>query len=452
MKRLTTVAAGLLFVLPLVTSAATVQELQAQAQALLNQIAALQSQLGGTTQVTTAGVAATSASCPLIGRILYIGDSGEDVTRLQQFLARDAAIYPEALSTGYYGSLTEAAVKRWQTQHNIVSSGTAASTGFGQVGPRTAAAMSLQCSTGSAGGPGTPGAGGTPVQGVASGFIQVAPISGAAPLSVKVTATVNTAGSCSGAVYALNWGDGTVPNTITVPLGQCNPVVQNYGHLYIYGGVYTITLSSGQHSTSATVVVSGAGAPSTGGGSSNSQQTFKASATSGTAPFTVTFTGTVTGANAAWCAGGCSNTLDFGDGSTGTVPLPTSQSGAQSYSLSHTYAQAGTYTATLYQGARGASQKVGSSIDIAVSQGAYPPFSLSPNVGGNPLAVTVQFTVAGCPAFSLDWGDGAGFNAGGTACTSTNPSYSHIYGASGSYTVKLVRGSQTDTAAITITN
>ena len=44
---------------------------------------------------------------------------------------------PKVSSTGYYGSLTEAAVKRFQQKHNIVSSGTPLSTGYGTVGPKT---------------------------------------------------------------------------------------------------------------------------------------------------------------------------------------------------------------------------------------------------------------------------------------------------------------------------
>lgn len=461
MKYLAKTLAVLIIGLPVISSAATVAELQAQAQALLEQIAALQAQLGAQTggSVTSTSSSApttvtSNAYCPQIGRVLQLGSTGDDVSRLQQFLAQDRSIYPEAIVSGYYGSLTEAAVKRWQTKYNIVSSGTAATTGFGVTGPRTAAAISLQCSTSTTIGGGAAG-GGTPVQGAVGGFIQVSPITGNAPLSVKVTATVNTAGSCTGGLYVLSWGDTTVPSYINVPAGSCNQVVQNYGHTYIYGGTYIITLSSGSHNTSATVVVSGAGASTTsGGGSTNSQQqTFQASTTTGGVPLAVTFSGVVTGANAAWCASGCSNTLDFGDGSTGTVPLPTSQSAAQNYSISHTYGSVGTYTATLYQGAKGASNKVGSPIQITVSvPSQYPPFALTPNVNGNPLAISIQYDITGCPTYSLNWGDGTGFSGGGTSCSSTAPTYSHIYNAAGSYTITLVRGTQTDTAAITISN
>lgn len=438
MRYITGLVAVALFALPITSSAATAAELQAQIQVLLQQISALQAQLGtsgaATTPVVTTGntsavtVTTNSPTCPQIGRILSIGSTGDDVTRLQQFLARDPAVYPEAQVTGYYGALTAAAVGRWQAKYNIISSGTAATTGYGQVGPRTAAAMSLQCSTGSTGAGGVTS--GTTGTGVAGGYIQVSPISGNAPLNVKVTATVNTAGSCSGGTYVLSWGDGSVAANIGVPAGQCGSVVQNYAHQYIYGGTYIITLSSGAHSTSATIVVSGAGAPSGGGGTTVTTPTLSASPTSGTAPLAVTFSSTV------YQNG---YTIDFGDGTNS----------AFTQSLQHTYSSAGTYSAKIKQNGN----QLGSAVSVTVSQGAFPPFALTPNVGGNPLAVSIGFSLTGCPAFTLSWGDGTGFSGGGTtACSSASPTYSHIYQQAGAYTIKLVRGSQTDTASITISN
>lgn len=68
-----------------------------------------------------------------------IGTRGSDVTTLQQTFATDASLYPQGLVTGYFGSLSSAAVQRFQARHSIVSSGTAASTGYGRVGPSTIA-------------------------------------------------------------------------------------------------------------------------------------------------------------------------------------------------------------------------------------------------------------------------------------------------------------------------
>ena len=138
--------AAAVIALPLFASAQNVQDLQAQAQALLDRISALQQQLGnsgGTPGATL--TTASSVACPQLGKSLKRGSSGEDVRRLQVFLSNDPSVYPEGQITGYYGALTEAAVKRWQVKFNIVSTGTAETTGFGVVGPRTAAVLALQC-------------------------------------------------------------------------------------------------------------------------------------------------------------------------------------------------------------------------------------------------------------------------------------------------------------------
>lgn len=70
---------------------------------------------------------------------LDLGERGSDVSELQSFLARDRAIYPEGLVTGYFGQLTKAAVERFQTAQGIVSQGTPVTTGYGRVGPITMA-------------------------------------------------------------------------------------------------------------------------------------------------------------------------------------------------------------------------------------------------------------------------------------------------------------------------
>ena len=110
---------------------------------LLAQIQALQAQIV-TLQQGSAATVAPSTSCDLPARTLRRGASGDEVTRLQQFLARDSAVYPEATITGYFGRLTELAVQRWQIKNEIISSGTADTTGFGAVGPRTLQAMRVQ--------------------------------------------------------------------------------------------------------------------------------------------------------------------------------------------------------------------------------------------------------------------------------------------------------------------
>ncbi|MCH8050221.1 peptidoglycan-binding protein, partial [Patescibacteria group bacterium] len=70
-------------------------------------------------------------------RTLNRGVTGDEVEELQEFLKQFPDIYPEGLVTGYFGPLTEKAVKNFQKAQGIVSSGNPSTTGFGQVGPLT---------------------------------------------------------------------------------------------------------------------------------------------------------------------------------------------------------------------------------------------------------------------------------------------------------------------------
>lgn len=67
-------------------------------------------------------------------RDLSLGSKGSDVTELQQYLARDKALYPESVITGYFGNLTKAAVIRFQEREKI-------SPAVGYVGPKTRARL-----------------------------------------------------------------------------------------------------------------------------------------------------------------------------------------------------------------------------------------------------------------------------------------------------------------------
>lgn len=60
---------------------------------------------------------------------LDFGNQNQNVTNLQIFLAANPSIYPEGIVSGYYGPLTEAAVKRFQSQYGISP--------VGRVGPLT---------------------------------------------------------------------------------------------------------------------------------------------------------------------------------------------------------------------------------------------------------------------------------------------------------------------------
>jgi PKD repeat protein len=296
------------------------------------------------------------------------------------------------------------------------------------------------------------------------GYIQVSPISGNAPLNVNVLATVNSTNSCVGAIYLLNWGDGSNPVSIPVSANVCTQLSQSYQHTYTAGGTYQITLSAGAHQTGATVTVfgnastGGTGTVATPTTTTVPNETFTATPTTGTAPLLVTFSGIVSGKDQGWCPTGCSDILVFGDGSQGAVPLPLTQTGSQNYSITHTYTNNGTYTATLYQGQAGSGRPTVGSATITVGGGAaatYNPPSLTPGVGGNPqvVALTFDYSLNTCN-YTISWGDGSTENSPG-GCTGSgigSKTVNHTYTSAGARTIVLMRDGQTAQVGVSIVN
>lgn len=115
---------------------------QADIQALLAQIQALQATLA--TLASQSSPPAKRSSCPTLTRNLSKGSRGEDVRALQWFLVAEGVLTSES-TTGLYGKWTEIAVQDWQKQKGIVSSGTAATTGYGAIGNRTRSSIALVC-------------------------------------------------------------------------------------------------------------------------------------------------------------------------------------------------------------------------------------------------------------------------------------------------------------------
>jgi plastocyanin/peptidoglycan hydrolase-like protein with peptidoglycan-binding domain len=450
------------------SSNSTTAQLYAQVQTLLAEINALK---GGGTVSTGTGTSysGSGAACFSFGRTLSYGATGADVTQLQQFLAKDATVYPEGTVSGYFGSLTQAAVQRWQTKHGIVSSGTPTTTGFGVVGSQTAAAMTASCggTTGSYySSSGSTSSGSTPTVG---GFIQVTPINGSAPLTVNVTATVNTGGACGGATYVLDFGDGTASQQIPTAAGNCNQQSQTYQHSYIYGGTYSVTLTAGSHTTQQSVTVSGPAAPNvtTNYSSSSARGTISTSVTSGTAPLTVTFYVS--------CASGTAYNVVFGDGTDlGSSAVSGTKCGAGALdAVSHTFTKTGSYQVQLQifiQQTNGTVLPVNvSSVSVGVASVAdsysYNPPQLTSSAS-TALTFGLQFDLpTPCTGFDITWGDGSADTVqsdGGTAaCSQTTATVtrSHTYptqttGTSKSYVITLKRGatlSRTESLNVTVT-
>ncbi|MHB8652118.1 MAG: peptidoglycan-binding domain-containing protein [Minisyncoccota bacterium] len=99
--------------------------LQAQIAQLLQQVAALQAQLAEIRKSNTGlqnDVQQIKQTIQLSTR-LHPGMSGEDVKRLQEILATDPNIYSKDKVTGYYGPLTEEAVKHFQKHFGLEQAG-----------------------------------------------------------------------------------------------------------------------------------------------------------------------------------------------------------------------------------------------------------------------------------------------------------------------------------------
>jgi len=90
-------------------SAATVEELEALVAQLQQQIQTLITQLGQQQQPSQPALVLT--------KDLRYGMTDPEVSILQQGLARDPQVYPEGLVTGYFGTLTRAAVVRFQEKY-----------------------------------------------------------------------------------------------------------------------------------------------------------------------------------------------------------------------------------------------------------------------------------------------------------------------------------------------
>ncbi len=116
---------------------ATIANVQAALQGTTPSAAPASAVTGSTSSGNTA-ISASGSNCAVnLSGDLKVGSTGTEVEQLQAFLAKDKTIYPSGSVTGYFGPMTEEAVQRWQESHQIVSSGTPNTTGYGMVGPRT---------------------------------------------------------------------------------------------------------------------------------------------------------------------------------------------------------------------------------------------------------------------------------------------------------------------------
>ena len=457
---------------PFFAHAITAAEIRVEMAQIFEQIRILQAQLDavtsqgtgnapGNTNTGTSG--SGSASCPIISRTLTVGSEGADVTSLQRYLASDSSVYPEAIVSGYFGSLTERAVQRWQAKYGVVSSGTPQTNGYGLVGPQTRAALS-NCGAGGSSGSGSGTGSTTPVPSSVGAQMDVSPISGPAPLSTTIVATVNTSSSCEAAVYTMNFGDGTNTRAISVPQGRCSPLTQNISHTYTAEGTYPVVLSIGSYKTVVTVTVG-----ASGGANSISNRT-------GAAPLTTLIQATFTTKSCVAAAGSFQTfRLNFGDGASEDLYVqnisntPSECGRTVTKSINHTYTTAGTYTVTLDEvgpNSSGAATvlntKTIGSVEVSTGTGNVGTgtgLSVSPTTGKTPLDVSVTFSHGVCAnaeSWRLNWGDGVQSeethirpSAGSITCSavSSERTFTHRYITTGNHTITLFKGVGTPSTA-----
>lgn len=343
--------------IPFVTHAITAQELQAQIQALLAQIAALQTQASYQTTaptytqpVYTSPTVPTAATfqysrCPDLQYNLERGDTdvakAVEVTMLQRFLAQDPLLYPEAQITGFFGPATERAVQRFQERHGVVSYGDYQATGYGRVGPRTRWAIKNSCGVG----------GGAVAE---TKPFEVAPTNGVAPLQVSI-AFSGTGPYCTS--YYIDWGDSTQPALYDAP----SPNVCTEGtferrvtHTYAQPGTFILTFRMGHTaavqapvvgSTPITVIGNVVTQPVIQNPTVDDFATCFVSPLTGSAPLSSRARVVLGGS---LCDGQFTYQVDWGDGSLSESRACSSTAGHYD-TFQHTYSTAGTYTARLLQ-------------------------------------------------------------------------------------------------------
>jgi len=113
-----------------VPASPTIASIQQQIAAIMARIASLRSGPAVPTAPPAYGVFA---------RVMNPGERSDEVHRLQQLLAQDTSIYPEGTVSGYYGTLTRNAVRRFQLKHDVIRN--ADELGNGRVGPKTMAKL-----------------------------------------------------------------------------------------------------------------------------------------------------------------------------------------------------------------------------------------------------------------------------------------------------------------------
>jgi peptidoglycan hydrolase-like protein with peptidoglycan-binding domain len=288
-------------------------------------------------------------SCPSLYRNLSLGTRGADVSALQQFLAGRGYYQPV---TGYFGVLTRANVARFQQEQAVYPI-------TGGMGPLTRAAIARAC---------------------AGGYPYPTPM----PTAISVTLPAQGATYSSGQVATIAWSGATYMQ----PVGYMYPQYEQVElalysvngtkvGIIAYGsgnsGSYNWSIPTGgtvctqqypnglcgqylqgQYFITATLMRGGTAVASANSGTFTINQpsaatTLTAFPTTGYRPLTVSFTVKALAGN---------YRVEFGDGQTQQVAIPaimciTTPCEPPVQTITHTYINAGVYSATLRSDATG---------------------------------------------------------------------------------------------------
>lgn len=107
---------------------APIESLQDRIAALLEQVQALQQRLAQLQEESAAAQPLVSGaqiqvSTEIFSQTMRKNARGAEVELLQKKLREDSALYPEGLVTGYFGTLTETAVRRFQRRFGLAENG-----------------------------------------------------------------------------------------------------------------------------------------------------------------------------------------------------------------------------------------------------------------------------------------------------------------------------------------
>jgi len=186
-------------------AAQTTAELTAQINSLLAMIAQLQAQIAGGTTTTGGTYAGTS----MFDKDLTIGSTGSNVVDLQRWLVnREYLVMPVGVAYGYFGSLTKAAIAKFQVAKGITPA-------VGYFGPITRSALNAMLTT-TGTGPGTttttPGCGAGATYSSTTGALCTTTTTGATGITTPgAEGTIAAVEASAGTVSKVYEGDSMAP-------------------------------------------------------------------------------------------------------------------------------------------------------------------------------------------------------------------------------------------------